>query len=137
MNKWRYGRLRYRYSLPGARHLLNACIVQHMGQGANSAILDAAALGTLFHDLPDGSPETVSDRLRLFDEIRVPHNSAVQLWSEIPMFEQPTKKNADVKAFLPDLRLPGESARGGALRWASGLLLGKFTNFKKTPLKSL
>lgn len=85
-----------------------------MGQGANSAILDAAALGTLFEDLPDRSTETISDRLRLFNEIRVPHNSAVQLWSEIPMFDLPTKRNADIEALLPDLKLPGESARRSA-----------------------
>lgn len=103
-----------------------------MGQGANSAILDAAALGTLFDDLPDRTPETVSHRLRLFDEIRIPHNSAVQLWSEIPMFDQPTRINADIKALLPDLKLPGESSRRGALGPANFLLLGKFSNLKKT-----
>ncbi|KAK2595741.1 hypothetical protein N8I77_013766 [Diaporthe amygdali] len=81
-------------------------MLSHMGQGANSAILDAAALGTLFEDLPDRSTETISDRLRLFNEIRVPHNSAVQLWSEIPMFDLPTKRNADIEALLPDLKLP-------------------------------
>lgn len=108
-----------------------------MGQGANSAILDAAALGTLFEDLPDRSPETISYRLRLFDEIRVPHNSAVQLWSEIPMFEQPTKINADIKALLPDLKLPGESARRAALGSAKCLLLEKFADLKKRQLKNL
>lgn len=107
-----------------------------MGQGANSAILDAAALGTLFDDLPDRSPETISCRLRLFDEIRVPHNSAVQLWSELPMFELPTKKNSDIKALLPDLKLPGESAPRGALGSDNCLLLGKFSNFKKRQLKN-
>ncbi|POS69788.1 FAD dependent oxidoreductase [Diaporthe helianthi] len=84
-------------------------MLSHLGQGANSAILDAAALGTLFEDLPDQSPETISHRLRLFDEIRVPYNSAVQIWSETPMFEQPTKKNADIQAILPDFKLPGKS----------------------------
>ncbi|KAI3390327.1 hypothetical protein diail_10118 [Diaporthe ilicicola] len=113
------------YTRPPAARYSRGCLVaigdaahamlSHMGQGANSAILDAAALGTLFDDLPDQSPETISDRLRHFDEIRVPHNSAVQLWSEIPMFEQPTKINADIKALLPELKLPGESARCGAL----------------------
>lgn len=97
---------------PTRRKTLAECVyyIQHMGQGANCAILDAAALGTLFDGLPDRSPETISHRLRLFDEIRVPHNSACQLWSEMPMYELPTTKNADIKAFLPDLKLPGESA---------------------------
>ncbi|KKY32146.1 putative salicylate [Diaporthe ampelina] len=111
-------------------------MLPHMGQGANSAILDAAALGTLFDDLPDRSPETISYRLGLFDEIRVPHNSAVQLWSELPMFELPTKKNADIKALLPDLKLPGESAPRGALGSDNCLLLGRFANFKKRQLKN-
>lgn len=44
------------------------------------------------------------------------------------MFELPTKKNADIKALLPDLKLPGESARRGALGPANFLLLGKFCN---------
>ncbi|KAG8161608.1 hypothetical protein KVR01_008595 [Diaporthe batatas] len=81
-------------------------MLSHLGQGANSAILDAAALGTLFEDLPDRSPQTISHRLGLFDEIRVPYNSAVQLWSELPMYEQPTKKNAEIQPLLPDLKLP-------------------------------
>lgn len=108
-----------------------------MGQGANSAILDAAALGTLFEDLPDRSPETISHRLRVFDEVRVPLNSAVQLWSEIPMFEQPTKINADIKALLPDLKLPGESARRDVLSSTECLLLGKFADLKQRQLKNL
>lgn len=81
-------------------------MLPHFGQGANSAIHDAAALGTLFDDLPDRAPETISHRLRLFDEIRVPLISAVQLWSETPMFEPPTKQNARIQALLPDLKLP-------------------------------
>lgn len=109
-----------------------------MGQGANSAILDAAALGTLFEDLPDRSPETISYRLRLFDEVRVPLNSAVQLWSEIPMFEQPTKINADIRALLPGLKLPGESSRLGALSSSKCLPLGKSAaDLKKRQPKNL
>lgn len=101
-----------------------------MGQGANSAILDAAALGTLFDDLPDGSAETISHRLRLFDEIRVPLDSAVQIWSDTPLFDLPTKMNAEIKALLPDLELPGESIRRGALVFADSLVPGKFSNLK-------
>lgn len=110
-----------------------------MGQGANSAILDAAALSTLFEDLPDRSPGTISHRLRLFDEIRVPLDSAVQMWSDTPLFDLPTKQNADIKALLPDLKLPlpGEYIRRSALGSAKFLLLGKFPNLKKTRLKNL
>lgn len=45
------------------------------------------------------------------------------------MFELPTKINADIKALLPDLELPGESARRGGLGSANSPLLGEFSNF--------
>lgn len=45
------------------------------------------------------------------------------------MFELPTKKNADIKALLPDLKLPGESTQRGALAFMNFLLLVKFSNF--------
>lgn len=86
------------------------CVVylQHMGQGANTAITDAAALGALFADVPDASAAQISRRLRVYDEVRVPRVSATQLWSEVPVFAQPQKKNDQVRAFLPDVKLPGE-----------------------------
>lgn len=79
-----------------------------MGQGANTAIIDAAALGTLFADVPDASAAQISRRLRVYDEVRVPRVSATQLWSEVPVFAQPQRKNDEVRAFLPDVELPGE-----------------------------
>lgn len=88
----------------------NVCIsLQHMGQGANAAIFDAAALGTLFADVPDASAAQMARRLRVYDEVRAPLVSATQLWSEVPLFGQPGKKNDEVRLVLPGVDLPGES----------------------------
>lgn len=53
------------------------------------------------------------------------------------MFEVPTKINDDIKALLPDLKLPGESALRGALGFADHLQSGKFADLKKRQLKNL
>lgn len=80
-------------------------------------MLDAAALGTLFANnntpVEEGEKgpwraQDISRRLDLYDKIRVPRISATQIWSEIPMFENPLKRNGEVKKFLPDTVLPGE-----------------------------
>lgn len=53
------------------------------------------------------------------------------------MFEHPTKINADIKALLPDLKLPGEYARRGALGSARCLLLRKFADLEKETTQDL
>ncbi|KAF7378048.1 putative salicylate [Mycena sanguinolenta] len=79
---------------------------QHFGQGANSAILDAAALGTLFADMTVVSAKEISWRLRLYDQIRSPRVSATQIWSEAPVFEQKWQKIDEIKKILPETELP-------------------------------
>ncbi|KAF7378057.1 putative salicylate [Mycena sanguinolenta] len=81
-------------------------MLSHLGQGANNAIFDAAALGTLFAGMTAMSAEEISWRLRLYDEIRAPRISATQIWSEIPMFAQDWLKNEEVRKILPETELP-------------------------------
>lgn len=81
---------------------------QNLGQGANSAILDAAALGTLFADMSGVSADDISSRLQVYDKIRSPRLSAIQIWSQIPMFEKPWRKNDEVRKYLPNSILPGK-----------------------------
>lgn len=55
------------------------------------------------------SAEQILLRLDIYDKVRVPRVSATQVWSETFMFEEPTKKNEEVKVILPDIQLPGKS----------------------------
>ncbi|KAF7378049.1 FAD dependent oxidoreductase [Mycena sanguinolenta] len=81
-------------------------MLSHLGQGANSAILDAAALGTLFANMTVVSAEEISWRLRLYDQIRSPRVSATQIWSEVPVFEQKWQKIDEIRKILPETELP-------------------------------
>lgn len=54
------------------------------------------------------SLKQISLRLGIYDEVRVPRVSATQIWSESLMFEEPSKKNEEVRVFLPDVQLPGK-----------------------------
>ncbi|KAJ6480251.1 hypothetical protein C8R45DRAFT_350091 [Mycena sanguinolenta] len=81
-------------------------MLSHLGQGANSAIFDAAALGTLFANMTVMSAEEISWRLRLYDQIRSPRVSASQIWSEVPVFEQKLQKNDEIRKILPETELP-------------------------------
>ncbi|KAF7378050.1 FAD dependent oxidoreductase [Mycena sanguinolenta] len=81
-------------------------MLSHLGQGANNAIFDAAALGTLFANMTVVSAKEISWRLRLYDEIRAPRISATQIWSELPMFAQHWQKNEEVRKILPETELP-------------------------------
>ncbi|KAJ6480243.1 hypothetical protein C8R45DRAFT_1004925 [Mycena sanguinolenta] len=90
-------------------------MLSHLGQGANNAILDAAALETLFTNMTVVSAEEISWRLHLYDEIRAPRISATQIWSEIPMFEQKWQKNDEIRKILPEAELPQNLA--DLLKW--------------------
>ncbi|KAJ6480247.1 hypothetical protein C8R45DRAFT_1004929 [Mycena sanguinolenta] len=81
-------------------------MLSHLGQGANNAIFDAAALGTLFANMTVVSAEEISGRLRLYDEIRAPRISASHIWSEVPVFEQHWQKNEEIRKILPEIELP-------------------------------
>lgn len=71
-------------------------------------MLDAAALGTLFSDMPDASLDSIARRMELYDDIRSPRVSATQIWSEVPMFEEPARRNDEVRKYLPDIDLPSK-----------------------------
>ena len=64
-------------------------VLPHFGLGAVSAIEDAGFLGALFADLSDdtGEPQdTVTKRLELFTQRRVPRVAAYKYWSDVPFF---------------------------------------------------
>ncbi len=84
------------------------------GQGASQAIEDAAALGVLF-SLPSTMPDDVSDRLELFDTLRLPRVRATQTMSN-KMMGDPNKMVDEVKTYYVegrdgDVKVPGPTAK--------------------------
>ena len=66
-------------------------MLPHLGQGAAQAIEDAAALGVLFKGIEAGKcgqeREIIDARLKLFEEVRRPRVTAVQILSGVPVGE--------------------------------------------------
>lgn len=62
-------------------------MLPNQGQGAAMCIEDAGALGVLFRQMPSASAAAVSSRLALFEQLRRPRASVVQLISHQPYFE--------------------------------------------------
>lgn len=83
----------------------------HRGQGAVSSIEDAATLGVLFNGSAEPSIATwsVEEKLQLFGDIRQKRVSAIQIMSEVPLFEDTmAAKKAELMQYLPESELPGE-----------------------------
>jgi 2-polyprenyl-6-methoxyphenol hydroxylase-like FAD-dependent oxidoreductase len=83
----------------------------HRGQGAVSSIEDAATLGVLFNGSAEPSIATwsVEAKLQLFGDIRQKRVSAIQIMSEVPLFEDTmAAKKAELMQYLPESELPGE-----------------------------
>jgi salicylate hydroxylase len=77
------------------------------GQGASMALEDAMALQTLFNT--PTHPSQVSQKLQLFDKLRIPRVSAVQTMSN-KMMGPPEKMIAEVKRYYQG-EIPGPKAK--------------------------
>jgi 2-polyprenyl-6-methoxyphenol hydroxylase-like FAD-dependent oxidoreductase len=83
----------------------------HIGQGAISAIEDAAVLGTLFRDVPSSGDvaEHISKRLELDDKLRIPRVAAYKYYSDIPFFRNTIDEQRDkCEKFMKPEDLPGK-----------------------------
>lgn len=87
-------------------------MLPHKGQGAASSIEDAAALGLLFKDVDRNDRRTISDRLRIFQEVRLNRTSVTQLYSHENYFGDSinTPKQECLKYF-PGSQLPRKSLK--------------------------
>lgn len=84
----------------------------HIGQGAISAIEDAAVLGTLFTDLPSSGDLTdqISQRLRLNDKLRIPRIAAYKYYSDVPAFRNAVEEQREnCEKFNKPEDLPGRN----------------------------
>lgn len=72
-------------------------------QGGCQGVESAAALGTLFSDLPSNfRPSDLENRLRIFQQLRLPRSAATQILSSLnPQLNQTAKeeKLAEIKRF--------------------------------------
>ena len=75
------------------------------GQGANQAIEDAGALGSVLDDLQDIS--VLSERLAMFQQIRLNRASMIQTLSSVRV-----GRELEVKGKLAKFALPGEMIPG-------------------------
>ena len=85
----------------------------HIGQGAISAIEDAAVLGVLFRDIPVNGElaDHVSQRLKLNDRLRIPKVAAYKYYSDIPFFRNAVEEQREkCEKFMKPEDLPGKSA---------------------------
>ena len=57
------------------------------GQGSNQAIEDAGALGYLFQDID--SPDGISERLQMFEQVRRKRAARVQILSKVRSGKEP------------------------------------------------
>lgn len=63
-------------------------MLPNQGQGAGMAVEDAAALGVILQNMPPHpSEQQLEDRLLIFEKVRKPRASVVQLLSSVPYFE--------------------------------------------------
>ena len=86
------------------------CRLPHRGQGAVLSIEDAATLGVLFDDNAEPSIAThsVEEKLQYFEDIRQKHVSAIQIISELPLYEDTlTVKRTELLQFIPQSEVPG------------------------------
>ncbi|KAI9712301.1 MAG: hypothetical protein M1820_001514 [Bogoriella megaspora] len=90
----------------------DAChpMLPHYGSGAAQAIEDAGALGALFDISTMGqvSPKTlIGERLELFERVRMPRASALQLMSRAPIFaNNPELGGERFKSLFPEGKAP-------------------------------
>ncbi|KAF2647736.1 FAD/NAD(P)-binding domain-containing protein [Lophiostoma macrostomum CBS 122681] len=75
----------------------------HQGQGGAQALEDAATLGALF--TADTRPEQISERLKLYNDIRYEQAVTVLFMSRVGD-EYREKVMGDLKRFVPDAKLP-------------------------------
>ena len=93
-------------------------MLPNQGQGAGMCIEDAGALSVLFSQMPNTSKPNVAERLRLFDYLRRPRASVVQIISHYPYFEDAVKLSySELIKYLPPEKLPEISDRGAIRRW--------------------
>lgn len=71
------------------------------GQGANQAIEDAGALGSVFEGLQDAF--SVPQRLRAFQQIRINRASMIQTLSSVRV-----GREKEIEGLLSKFALPGE-----------------------------
>ena len=88
----------------------------HIGQGAISAIEDAAVLGTLFKDVPETGELSIifENRLQLFDKLRIGRVAAYKYYSDVPFFRNAVEEQKEkCEKFMKPDELPGEIAFDG------------------------
>lgn len=86
----------------------------HIGQGAISAIEDAAVLGVLFRNVPIDVDITdhISKMLELNDKLRIPRIAAYKYYSDVPFFRNAVEEQREkCKKFVKPEELPGKSHR--------------------------
>ena len=93
-------------------------MLPNLGQGAGMCVEDAGALSILFSQMPDTSPSTVNGRLDLFNSLRRPRASVVQLTSHYPSHEDAVKLSySESLKFMPSEQLPNVDDREDLSRW--------------------
>ena len=83
----------------------------HIGQGAISAIEDAAVLGVLLSNIPDTGDvaDHISQRLKLNDRLRIPKVAAYKYYSDVPFFRNAVEEQREkCERFMKPEDLPGE-----------------------------
>ncbi len=83
----------------------------HIGQGAISAIEDAAVLGALFENVPCAGDlaQHISQRLALNDELRIPPTAVFKYYSDIPFFQPAVKVQREkCEKYMKPEDLPGK-----------------------------
>lgn len=82
-------------------------MLPNQGQGATQSLEDAGALGAFFRNMSDASMASVNARLKLFDALRRPRASVVQLISHQPYFEDGVERmRPQLEKILPRDKLP-------------------------------
>jgi len=90
---------------PQIFNMSDKAIVQ--GQAGAQAMEDAAALGLVFSDFHSTDAKSISERLEIFERIRVNHASVIQLISD-NLVLAPEKLTALIQPYMPEEKVPGE-----------------------------
>lgn len=79
------------------------------GQAGSQAIEDGAALGILFSNFNTTDEESISNRLKMFETVRMNKASAMQKLSDMTLGDPEIIRNA-TQPYMPGETVPSESS---------------------------
>ena len=93
-------------------------MLPNQGQGAGMVVEDCGALGVMLSKMKDTSAQSITERLALFEKIRKPRASVVQLLSSVPYFENGMKIMwPKLIEHMPPEELPGFGGAADVRPW--------------------